>query len=420
MADRSVSLALPKPHVGQQRVISEASRFNVVCCGRRWGKTTMGVNRSIDTALKGDPAGWFAPTYKVLTDVWRNSKRLLQPVTSRVSEQEHRIDLITGGIIEMWSLEDPDASRGRAYARVSIDEAARVQKLRYVWNEVLRATLADYVGDAWFYSTPRGMNYFYTLWSMGQDPNETEWKSWKTPTSENPYIAKPEIESARRGLPAIVFAQEYLAEFLPDAAGTVFRKIDEAAVLTPIDAPTTTGKYIISIDWAKVRDWTVLSVWDITTNSLVHMDRFQQIDYTLQMNRLKALCSTFNPIALAPEQNSVGDPLIEKMAREPWCPQSIFPFTTTNASKAVAVEAFSLALETGAVKFIDDPVLIAELQSFESVRTPSGMFRYQAPEGMHDDCVMSAIIGWWTIIGGDTDESTNRIIYDDPVEVSPY
>jgi len=36
------TLTLPKPHAGQQQVIDGSKRFNVLCCGRRWGKTELG------------------------------------------------------------------------------------------------------------------------------------------------------------------------------------------------------------------------------------------------------------------------------------------------------------------------------------------------------------------------------------------
>jgi hypothetical protein len=53
------TIALPKPHPAQLAVRSEARRYNVVNCGRRWGKTDMGVTMCTEEALAGKPAGWF-------------------------------------------------------------------------------------------------------------------------------------------------------------------------------------------------------------------------------------------------------------------------------------------------------------------------------------------------------------------------
>jgi len=37
------TLTLPRPNSAQQTVMAEAKRFNVVCCGRRWEKTELGI-----------------------------------------------------------------------------------------------------------------------------------------------------------------------------------------------------------------------------------------------------------------------------------------------------------------------------------------------------------------------------------------
>lgn len=388
-----------------------------MCCGRRFGKTLLCRNLLMDSALAGKPVAWFAPTYKSLLPAYREMVSLLANITARKSDQERRIELITGGVLEFWSLDDPDGCRGRAYARIVIDEAASVVHLERAWNEVIRPTLTDYQGDAWFPSTPRGLNFFHTLYQRGQDPSEADWASWQMPTTANPHIAASEVEAARRELPAIVFAQEYLAQFIPDGAG-VFRQVAAAAIAEPQEKPIEDHIYLISVDWGKLSDWTVLAVWDVTLGHLVALDRFQQIDYTLQRKRLQALCERFRPQALAPERNSMGEPIIEEIARAPWCPPAILPFFTTNASKALAVEAFALALEQQAVRIINDPALVGELHAFQGTRLPSGLIRYSAPEGMHDDCVMSCVIGWWSIVGGSEQDET--VVYDDPVVISRF
>lgn len=202
---------LPAPHPAQRQVKAEARRYNVVCCGRRWGKTTLGVDRLIEPALNGHPVAWYSPTYKMLSETWRELKRTLATVTASVSEQEHRLDLVTGGSIDCWSLERADGSRGRRYKRVVLDEAAMVRDLDQAWQAVIRPTLTDFEGDAWFLSTPRGLNYFHDLFVLGQD--DPEYASWRMPSATNPYLPPGEIEAARRELPALVFAQEYEADF---------------------------------------------------------------------------------------------------------------------------------------------------------------------------------------------------------------
>ena len=49
----------------------QAKRFNVICCGRRWGKTVLGMDRLIQAALQRKPVAWFSPTNKLMADTWR-------------------------------------------------------------------------------------------------------------------------------------------------------------------------------------------------------------------------------------------------------------------------------------------------------------------------------------------------------------
>src|ERR1700720_2139571 len=223
---KEIQLRLTAPHSAQMRVIQEAKRFNVVCCGRRWGKTVLGMNRLILPALHGKPVAWFAPNYRVLSDVWRQLQIALQPVIARVSQQDRRIELHGGGGVEMWSLDSPDAGRGRAYALVVIDEAAMVTNFEPAWQQSIRPTLTDFLGQAWFLSTPKGMSYFKRLFDRGQDQANEDWASWQMPTSENSYIRPEEIRAARLDLTEAAFNQEYLALFV-NWEGSVFRRVSE-------------------------------------------------------------------------------------------------------------------------------------------------------------------------------------------------
>jgi hypothetical protein len=70
------------------------------------------------------------------------------------------------------------------------------------------------------------------------------------------------------------------------------------------------------------------------------------------------------------------------------------PFTTTSATKQGIIQNLQSAFENGQIRVLDEPVLIGELLSFESKRNASGSFAYSAPDGMHDDTVMSLAIAW--------------------------
>src|SRR5512147_2938988 len=124
-----ITLILPKPHEGrklggQKRVISEMRRYNVLDMGRRWGKTDLCQIVVSGPILKGYPVGWFAPTYKILDEAWSEINRIYSPIITASNKTEKRIETITGGIIEGWTLDKEGAARGRKYKRIVVDEAS--------------------------------------------------------------------------------------------------------------------------------------------------------------------------------------------------------------------------------------------------------------------------------------------------------
>lgn len=405
---------LPRRHPGQVKVAQEARRFNVVACGRRWGKTTFGIDRAIAAEVLRYPVGWFSPTYKMLLEVWRTAERITKPITQRKSAQDHRLEFITGGVLEFWSLENEDAARGRKYKRLLVDEAAMVRRLHETWNMVLRPTLVDYAGDAWFFSTPKGRNGFHQLWQLGQDPLALDWQSWQQPSAVNPHIPASEIEAMRRALPERIFQQEVLAQFLEDAGG-VFRGVMEAATAREQTAAENGHSYVVGVDWGKLNDFTVFTVIDVERRAVVALDRFNQIDYTVQLGRLRALCERFAPQAVVVERNSIGEPLIELLQR---LGLPVVAFQTTHASKTAIIDALALAFERRELAILNDPVLIGELQAYEMERLPSGLLRYGAPEGLHDDCVMSLALAWAEVYTPAVGPGV--VVTEEEVTISPY
>ena len=163
-------------------------------------------------------------------EVWRELQNRLHPVARDVSQQERRLELRGGGVLDVWSLDSPDSGRGRAYAAVVLDEAALIPNLENAWQESIRPQLTDFRGSAWFLSTPKGVaNYFHTLYQRGQDTAQSDWASWRMPTSANPHIPAAEIEAAREDLSELAFGQEYEAAFvswegLPTICQAFFRQ----------------------------------------------------------------------------------------------------------------------------------------------------------------------------------------------------
>lgn len=380
-------------HDAQCLVAESARRFNVLNCGRRFGKTLFGLNRAKQTLRKGQPVGWFAPTYKLMLEVWAEAKRSLVDEIASANKTEMRLELNNGGIFDMWTLDDEDAGRGRKYARVIIDEAAMVKGLMNAWQKSIRPTLTDLKGDAWFLSTPKGRNAFWHLYQWGIDATRTDWAAWQMPTSANPYIDPNEIEAARQELPELTFEQEYLAVFL-ESEGAVFRNIANCMYAPETTPEEHTGHTIVAgVDWAKQRDFTALSFGCLQCHCEVARDRFNQIDYVFQRGRLQVLCDIWKPRAILSELNSIGTPVFEELER---AGLPVVGFETTATSKPPLIENFALALERAEWQFQSDPTWTAELEGYERKVSPvTGRSSYSAPEDGHDDTVMARALMVW-------------------------
>ena len=382
-------IKLPPLHPRQREIALDDARFKVAAAGRRFGKTRLGAALCMMTAGAGGRAWWVAPTYPVAQVGWRLIRRMaLQIPGAEVRQAERIATLPNGGEIQVRSADNPDSLRGEGLDFVVFDECAFIHE--DAWQEALRPALADRKGRALFISTPKGRNWFWRLWQRCIDDHDHEWRGWQLPTAANPYIDPTEIEAARLGLPERIFAQEFLAQFLDDAGG-VFRRVIDAATAAAQDGMIGGHEYTFGVDWGRSNDFTAIAVLDVTTAELVALDRFNQIDYSLQLARLTALYERFRPRAVVAEANSMGQPLVEQLQA---AGMPVVPFTTTAASKQIAVDALALAFERGSLRIIPDATLIAELQAYEAERLPSGMLRYGAPNGMHDDTVMALMLAW--------------------------
>ena len=376
-----------QPHAGQLEVHNSDARFKVLSAGRRWGKTRLGVNECLDAASKGGRAWWVSPSYKTSEVGWRPLRQIARKIpNAEVRLVDRMVTLPGGGFVAVRSADNPDSLRGEGLDFVVMDECAFMQ--REAWTEAIRPALSDRQGKALFISTPKGRNWFWEAYMRGVN-GEEGWESWTFPTSSNPYIEPAEIEAAKRDLPEMIFRQEYLAEFIDDSGG-VFRRVQEAAVLEPKEYEQG-RQYVAGVDVAASVDFTVVTVLDAETKEMVYLDRFNRVDYPVLIDRLEAVYNRYHLTSMVVESNSIGRPVIDELVARGL---NIVPFTTTSATKQAIIQNLQAAFENGQILVLNDQILVGELLSFESKRNASGGFSYSAPDGMHDDCVLSLAIAW--------------------------
>lgn len=209
----------------QQEVFADKTRFKVVAAGRRCGKSRLAATALIIEALRC-PAGsavlYVAPTngqarqiiWDVLLDI---GKEVIQ--NSHINNMD--ITTINGAKIYVRGADRPDTLRGVSLTYAVLDEVADIKP--EAWEQVIRASLSDKKGRALFIGTPKGRNWFYDLFKLGQSDDDSDWKSWHFTTKDNPLIDPTEIEAAKKTLSTFAFKQEYMASF-DNAGSDIFKE----------------------------------------------------------------------------------------------------------------------------------------------------------------------------------------------------
>ena len=254
--ERRITITAPTFHADQVRAYLTPGRFKAIRCGRRWGKTSLGLTVACEGACRGESIGWFANEYKFLAESYNQINEILAPVKLRSSQTAGVIRVLGGGRIDFWSLDNPYAGRSRKYHKAIMDEAAftKPKEMLETWRRSIRPTLLDYRGSALVLSNTNGVDPDNFFWQICNQPQHG-FVEYHAPTHRNPYLPAEELEALQRDNHPLVYQQEYLAEFV-DWSGVAFFSrdkllVDGQAVAVPhrvdavfavIDTATKTGK----------------------------------------------------------------------------------------------------------------------------------------------------------------------------------
>jgi hypothetical protein len=366
-------IEVPEAHINQDKILESEARFIVVMCGRRFGKSELSQIKIITEAVQGKQIAYITPTYS-LAKVFFN--RLIHALPFLNNKSDLKLSFPNGGSVEFFTGERLDNLRGRKFHWVIIDEASFIPNLEQGWLNSIRPTLTDYKGRALFLSTPRGKNYFYSLFMKG---GEDGWECFKFTTYDNPYIDSTEIDEAKTQLPSAVFEQEYMANPMENAANP-FGSEHIRACIRPMsyNEPVCYG-----IDLAKSYDFTVIIGLDL--NGIVcYYERFQRDWSTTKQTILKL---PKKPIVI--DSTGVGDPIFEDLQREGLQIQGL---KFTQGSKQQLMVGLQTAIHTQKIGYPDGEI-VRELEVFEYQYSATGV-KYSAPSGFHDDCVMALALAW--------------------------
>lgn len=388
----------------QYEVFSSKARYIVFPAGRRFGKGEFGVRWQLPEIIKIPTTpdylhGWVAPSFRQAKLGFIKALRFYksQKIYHTYNVSDLHIDILDKDHrLQFFSTERPQLMEGFGFKSLVIDECGITLANENVWYNTIAPACMDYNPRILFTGTPKGMGLYYDLSQKGvrrEDGYETYTASTYDNCIENGgFISKAFIDGLVAQLPEAVVRQEIFAEFLDDGNG-VFRRVGDC-IRGALQKPNQHKRYFGGCDVAKTTDYTVNIALD-SNGHLCGFERFNQISWSIQKARIYDFFSSYNAVFNI-DSTGVGDPIFEDLQKSGLKCQG---FKFTNTSKRQIIEALAMAIERQEVSFPNIPELIDELKRFQYEITPSGLVRYGAPPGKHDDCVIALALAYHAYSG---------------------
>lgn len=363
----------------QEAILDAPERYTITAAATKCGKTASHIIWMFEQALKlkeNQSVWWVAPVYQQAEIAFRRMKTQINVKDFFITnESKLTLTLPNGARIEFKSGEKPDNLYGDDVYAAVVDEASRMREESWF---ALRTTLTATKGKCKLIGNVKGKkNWFYKLGERAR-LGESEYKFFKITAydaAKEGILDIEEIEQAKRDLPDYVFRELYLAEPADDESNP-FGLINIRACYSPL---STSGVVAFGIDLAKYTDWTVIIGLD-SLNHVCYVDRFQNDWGTTQ----RKIIDVVGRVPAFVDSTGVGDPIVENLQR---ILPNIKGFKFTSQSKQQLIEGLVMDIQQQTILFPENPIGY-ELENFEYEYTRTGV-RYTAPQGLHDDCVMS-------------------------------
>ena len=357
-------------------------KFSIIPAGRRTGKTYNVVQwQSLKMLEKPNRTGLWVDTTQSNIDAYveRYFKQILKPIwhLCHYSAQKKVLTFPNGSYIDFGSAERPENLEGFEYNFSVLNEAGIILKRERLWYNTLLPMFKGKDTRVKVIGTPKGKNTFHKLYAT-DDP---EYKTFHYSAYDSPFWDHAELDKLKATMPEEVWKQEYMAEFI-EGAGAVFRNIGGGIREPAEDLPVTA----MTIDLAKHQDFTVITLGNIEAKQAISQDRFNQIDWGFQKNRIYNTWQANGQPKVLIDSTGVGDPIFDDLKA---AGMNIEGFKFTNTSKAELIQSLSVAMDNNEIFYPNYPILINELEVFGYDISPMGNIRYNAPDGLHDDAVIS-------------------------------
>jgi hypothetical protein len=362
--------------------------FGVVVAPRGSGKTLLASNLLLYWALSknNSKCGWISPIYNQAKSVFETIVKAAYDIISAHNKAELTITLINGSTIKFLSADAPNSVRGFRFEYLILDEVAYINESAI--TEAIMPTLNPIGKKCLMISTPRSKNHFYEWYMKGLNGDNVI--SFKIPLSDCPYVKPELIDEARKSLPSDIFKQEYEAEF-GESTNDVFTGVDLVCILNEYGQPNRSEKYYIGCDVGVQNDYSVLTILS-ESGRITNIVRINGTTFEGIGNTFISECARWNIVGGYIETNGIGLALSEIMRPRI---KKLQPFTTTNDSKTTGIRKLIYDIQQGLLELPSKqlfPHLYNELSAYTYKINANGNMTFGAPNGLHDDCVMSLML----------------------------
>ncbi len=401
------------PHPGQQAVHDAGPneypgghRFRAVACGIRFGKSAAAAMEMVCAAIApNDYDGWTgwvcAPFHNLASIVFDNVCAIFAQHLPHlvIKSQQHE------GILVVRNLANREAKvlrrsserglvslTGSSVDFLVVDEASAVPDV--IWESALSTRLVDRKGAVLAISTPRGTGgWFANMVRKGLSGADSDTWAIRLPSYVNPRLDPREVYKMKLRLRPHAYAQEVEAQFVA-ASGRVYdpEVVRRQAVGKP-QKPESGAVYYGGLDLAANRDFTVLTIAKRTEDGrceVVFVDRFHKLDVQTAVSRIAAACKRYETTVRA-DATGLGAPIVDLIrAAEVPCEGVVL----TQQRKAELISGLGVLLEKGRMTLLAPdfcPEMVTELEQY-AFTDEDETKRTSAPDGAHDDCVISAAL----------------------------
>jgi len=194
-------------------------------------------------------------------------------------------------------------------------------------------------------------------------------------------IDAEDLEERKRSLPKHIFEQEYLAKFIDNASG-LFKNVD-SCVIKPAER---TQKLFGGLDIGRADDYTVLTILN-KNYQMVYVQRWRQQEWSKIIDEVATKIREYNAEIFV-EVNNQGDVFFEMLQNKVY--NNVQPYVTTTATKPIMIEDLAVHFENKDIGILNENWLVDELNAFTYIyNEKTRRVQYGAPQGIHDDGVMS-------------------------------